>query len=144
MKLNKKGDHRLHSIWGQMHTRCKNKKNDKYKYYGGKGIIVCSRWYSFECFLADMESSFHEGLTLDRIDNDSSYSPENCRWATRKEQCNNRSSNVLVEYEGQLVNLAQLADITGINKGTILTRRSRGATTAEQLTRKIRSRLSSV
>ena len=72
-----------------MHARCYNPKHPRYADYGGRGITVCERWHSFENFLADMGEP-PPGLTLDRINNDLGYSPENCRWATVSEQNNNQ------------------------------------------------------
>ena len=82
--------HPINKCWNQMKYRCNNPKCKSYKDYGGRGIKVCDRWNVFENFLKDMLPTWKLGLSLDRIDNDKEYSPKNCRWATTKEQQNNR------------------------------------------------------
>lgn len=91
---------RVYNIYNQMKSRCKNPSQINYDKYGGRGIKVCDRWLeSFENFLEDMgRPQPHE--SLDRIDLDGDYSPENCKWATNAEQARNRSDNVWVWHEG--------------------------------------------
>lgn len=83
-------DHELYDRWKAMIRRCINHNDPAYKYYGARGISVCTRWMDVQNFIDDMALTFKSGLTLDRIDNDGNYEPSNCRWATWKEQAANK------------------------------------------------------
>jgi AraC-like DNA-binding protein len=118
-----------------MKDRCLNEKNSAYPDYGGRGIKVCDRWLnSFDNFLEDMGPRPTLRHTLDREDNDGSYEPGNCRWATKKEQANNNRRNVVVEFQGQKMTATQLAEKFGFSPITVLYRINSGLT-AEQAIR---------
>jgi len=97
--------------WASMKQRCYNKKSPDYKRYGGRGITVCERWLnSFENFIADMGLRPSIKHTLDRFPNvNGNYEPSNCRWATPKQQGENKRNNVIYNYKGRNINQADLA-----------------------------------
>lgn len=105
--------------WWNMISRCTNPSNPAYKRYGGRGIGVCQSWMdSFGNFWVDM--GFRpEGMTLERIDNSKGYSPENCRWATRRDQANNRDCNRVISARGKTMTIAYWCRETGINRNTL-------------------------
>ncbi len=94
------GTQAYHS-WRNMMMRCYDETRDDFHRYGGRGISVCGEWHKFDAFFADMGQPPEAGMQLDRIDNESGYSPDNCRWTTRKIQCRNRRSNVQLTYQGR-------------------------------------------
>ena len=114
--------HKLYSIWKGIRKRCNNPKAKEFPLYGGRGITVDIRWNSFDNFLADMEEEYREGLWIDRINNDLGYSKENCRWATPKQQQNNRRNNVRIEYKGEKHTLVEWAKKLNINHSTLAMR----------------------
>lgn len=111
------------TIWQGMLVRCNVTSHTVYSNYGGRGIFVCDRWLnSFENFYADMGPRPSPKHSIDRINNDGPYSPENCRWATKQEQCNNKSDNKLIEYHGEVLTAKQWADKLAIPYLTLWTR----------------------
>lgn len=111
--------------WVSMLSRCKNKKDKSFKYYGGRGITVCDRWLDFALFFSDMGAA-PIGMTIERVDNDKGYSPENCRWATIREQANNKRSNRIISAVGLKMTISNWAETVGIPKDTIRTRLEAG------------------
>lgn len=127
-----------YNTWKKIIGRCKNKKDAAYDRYGGRGITVCDRWLKYENFLSDMERRPSADHSIDRIDNDGRYGPENCRWATASEQARNRRSNVIVDVDGEKMVLKDAAAKFGIPYKTVHARISNGWEVMEALTRPLR------
>lgn len=112
-----------HAAWNAMKSRCYTKSNVGYPYYGGRGIAVCERWRnSFENFLADMGHKPTPAHSLDRIDPNGDYCPENCRWAVLETQANNRRDNRFLTFNGKTQTVAQWAREVGLNKNALISR----------------------
>ncbi len=111
--------------WKAMNSRCRNEKNVEYRNYGGRGIKICKRWNSFWKFYEDMGDR-PKGTSLDRINNNGNYEPNNCRWATPLEQSRNTRKIRFVEWEGSKVPLGELCERLGLRKGTVGKRLDKG------------------
>lgn len=113
--------------WQGMITRCYTPSCTKYADYGGRGIRVCDRWRAdFASFLADMGTRPYPKATIERINNDGPYSPENCKWATRAEQQKNRRNSRLITFNGRTETAHMWSKITGIASRTITNRLDAG------------------
>ena len=106
---------RLYGIWSDMRLRCYDEKNIAYHRYGGRGITICDEWKNDVKAFYDWATAngYKDSLTIDRIDNDGNYCPENCRWATVKEQASNRRSNILVTHNGKTQTTKKWANEVG-------------------------------
>lgn len=113
--------------WEHMIRRCTDPEHPAWSRYGGRGIGVCPRWLeSFAAFAEDMGPKPSPELTLDRIDNDGDYGPENCRWATRTQQMRNMSRNRLLTIGGETMPVSGWAERSGVNRSTIFARLYKG------------------
>lgn len=118
---------RLHNIWLTMRQRCEKPNCSGYHKYGAKGIKVCEEWGSFEAFRDWAYShGYDDTLTIDRIDPKGDYSPSNCRWATQKEQQNNRGNNIHLTYKGETHTIIEWSEITPIPLHILYDRYYRG------------------
>jgi hypothetical protein len=123
---------KTYEVWHAMKQRCLNPKNRAWVNYGGRGIAVCPAWVaSFETFLADMGER-PAGYSLERIDNNKGYSPDNCVWASAREQANNRRSNALFEVGGVQMTLTELSALAGLSIQTLSWRIYRLGMTASE------------
>lgn len=105
--------HPLNPLWSAMRGRCNNKNYQDYRYYGGRGIKVCKEWEDdfLNFYNWAISNGWERGLTIERIDNNLGYSPENCRWATRKEQARNKRNTIRLTYNGQTLSISDWSDL---------------------------------
>lgn len=115
--------HRIMTIHRGMIARCNDPKATSYPYYGARGIKVCEEWHDL-CAFAEwaFSNGYSDNLTIDRVGNNRGYEPDNCRWATYKDQANNRNGNLLVTWRGVTKTVAEWSDETGIGVTTLLYR----------------------
>lgn len=121
-----------YNIWKDMRHRCENINHHAYRRYGGRGIEVCKRWNNVLNFIKDMGFR-KKGMTLERINNDGNYCKENCKWSTRVEQANNRSSNRFITKGDLKMTVSEWSKHTGIKSATIRRRLSLGWSVEEAL-----------
>lgn len=121
-------DRKLYFRWSNIHGRCYNPNNAAYKNYGARGITMCDEWvddfYAFRDWA--IENGYDESLSLDRIDNNKEYSPENCRWTDDKTQSNNRRSNHYITINGVTKTMMQWSEENNISYGTVQSRLRKG------------------
>lgn len=114
-KKHGKSNERIYSIWDLMKRRCFDSNRVEYKNYGGRGITVCPEWLNSQNFIEwAYQNGYSDELTLDRIDNNGDYCPQNCRWVNREEQANNKRNNRFITHKGQTKTITQWAKENGI------------------------------
>lgn len=115
-----KDNRNLFNLWKTIKNRCQNPKRKEYKYYGGRGILLCSEWQKAENFVRwALESGYKKGLQIDRINNNGNYEPKNCHFVTCKENCNNRRNALRFVCEGKSLTAEELSQKFNISKRTI-------------------------
>lgn len=130
--------HDLYYVWAGMKKRCENPNHEYYSRYGGRGITICERWQNIDNFIEDMNPRPSPKYTIERMDNNKGYSLENCRWATKLEQCSNKSNNRYIEYNNEKLTISQWARKLGINKGTLRDRLDSGWAVEDVLFKEVR------
>ena len=118
---------RLYQIWQGMKGRCYNPHDTRYDRYGGRGIIVCDEWReNFQAFYDwAVQNGYDETLTIDRIDNDGNYCPDNCRWSSKEEQARNRSSNINITIGNATKTLTEWCEIFQVDYKMVVARYKR-------------------
>lgn len=121
-------DTSIYAVWCTMKARCNNPNSLKYHLYGGRGISVCDEWqHNFQTFYDwAMANGYKDGLSIDRINVNGNYEPSNCRWATVKEQANNRRTNTFVSFKGETHTVSEWSEILGISRIALYHRLERG------------------
>lgn len=135
MTIHGDSGNKLHNIWKAMRRRCKDDGHADYRYYGGKGIRVCEEWdKNYSEFKAwAINNGYSDGLTIDRIDVNKDYCPENCRWASMTEQANNRTSNIVISNNGETHTLMEWSMIYSIPYSTLYMRLKSGKSFEEAI-----------
>lgn len=125
---------RLYQEWSRMKTRCYNPNTKDYKNYGARGIVVCDEWQTFWPFREwAYASGYSDNLTIERINVNGNYCPENCKWITHAEQASNKRTNIFIEFNDEKKTISQWARELGISKSLILWRYRAGKSPSECL-----------
>lgn len=129
-----KSDTKLYLVWREMITRTENQNAERYGIYGGRGISICGEWRNdFQSFYDwAIQNGYKEGLTVDRIDVNGNYEPDNCRWITPYEQSRNLRKNVRITYSGKTMILKDWAKEIGIDYNTLWKRIRKSGWTVEE------------
>lgn len=126
-------DIQLQAVFTNMKSRCYNKNNTHYKYYGAKGITICEEWNNINAFREwAYANGYQPGLTIDRIDVNGNYEPSNCRWVSMAVQNKNKNNNRSITYKGETHLISEWATIVGIERRTIQYRLDKAGWTVEQ------------
>jgi hypothetical protein len=133
---------RVYRIWQNMKKRCLSTRDPSYAYYGGRGVTVCDKWMRFEGFYSDMGEPPSSNHQLDRIDNAGNYEPSNTRWVSAGQNCRNRRSNRLIEWNGEIRSVVEWSESLGIAHGVLRQRLYRGWTIERSFTETPKSQLS--
>ena len=130
-KTHNLSNHPLHSVWCAMKSRCFNPEDSSYHYYGGTGITVCSDWMDFQSFYDWAIQHWKKGLDIDRIDNSRGYSPENCRFISRKDNLANRRNTKWIEVNGSKIPFARFVESLKLSYQTVYQRAKEGMSATE-------------
>jgi len=131
--------HRAYCSWYCMKNRCNLPDREGNQEYHGRGIVYDPKWDTFEGFWEDMGGTWKEGLSLDRVNTDGNYCKDNCRWATPKQQSNNRRNTRRLTYQGKTLSVSEWSELTGISLNTLQSRAKLGWSDEDVLTKPVRN-----
>lgn len=133
---------RLYRTWAGIKNRCLNPNSTGYENWGGRGIELCNEWYKFEPFRDwALANGYSDKLTIDRKNNNLNYTPDNCRWATVKQQNNNQSSNLYYEINGERHTLHEWSELLGFGYSAVYARIKQGVDPVDAMTYKGRMKI---